>query len=182
MKEVMNTWRRDPRKWMKQDNLLIWQNMWGDQAHNFLKSRFRAMKFQLLGNQALVDFTIRCNLCSAVQPVTLQDFMKRWKTYTQTPDFRKAQEDSRPRPFGVPRRSQKRWQLRGQIRQGKWIDDWIRNHGGSLWRLDDSQRWIHEAYCSRALHTELADVEGTPKPMAFRGAASNIMHRSGVCQ
>ena len=182
MKEVHNTWRKDPRRWMKQDSLLIWQQMKGDQAHNFLKSRFGAMKFQLLGNEALVDFTIRCNLIGAVQPAALQDFMHRWKQYIETPACRQAQEYSRPKPVGQVQRFRRIKDLREQIERGKWINDWVQEDWNNWSRLTESDRRLCQAYCSYALDDELKAIQATPKGIAFRGAASNIMHRTGVCQ
>ena len=98
MKEVFNTWRKDPSKWMKPDNLWTYQGMWGDQKHDFLKRRFDAMKFQLLGNAALVDITIRCNLIGAVQPAALREFMRRWKVYLESPACFRARKVSEPKP------------------------------------------------------------------------------------
>ena len=121
------------------------------------------MKFHLLGNEALVDYTIRCNLCSAVQPEALQYFMQRWKQYIETPDFRQPQEYSKQRPVGHVRRSQKIRDLQHQIERGKWINDWIHKDWNNWWRLS-------------ALDDELKAIEATSKGIAFPGAASNIMH------
>ena len=151
------------------------QSLLGNQAHDFLKRRFDAMKFQLLGNAALVDFTIRCNLIGAVQPAALQDFMHRWKQYIETPAFRHAQEYSKPKPVGHVRRSQKIRDLQDQIQRGKWINDWIQEDWNNWWRLTASEQRLCQAYCSYALDDELKAIKATPKGIAFRGAASNIM-------
>ena len=67
MKEVLNTWRYDPRTWMNEDSLATWWTLTRDEAHSFVKRRFNAMKF-----------TIRCNLIGAVQPAALREFMRLW--------------------------------------------------------------------------------------------------------
>ncbi len=58
---IMNEWRTTPEKWMQAASFQKLQNLFGQQRHNTIKSSFSAMKFQLLGNAALVDHIIRFN-------------------------------------------------------------------------------------------------------------------------
>ena len=175
MKEVFNTWRKDPSKWMTPDNLSKYHSMWGDWKHDFLKRRFAAMKFQLLGNAALVDITIRCNLIGAVQPAALREFMDRWTVYLQTPACLRAREASEPKPSWQPRRYTRVKELREQIERAKTIKEWIEADRNNWNVLTDSDQRLHQAYCSGALHDELKAFQAIPKGTAFRGGASNIM-------
>ena len=93
----MNSWRNTPQIWMHPENLEKLNYLWGSAMHNFIKSRFGAMKFHLLGNEALVGYIIRFNLCGAAQPAELQEFCKRWGEYTLTEQYRKAKKDSEKR-------------------------------------------------------------------------------------
>ena len=138
MKEVFNTWRKDPSKWMKPDNLRTYHGMWGDWKHDFLKRRFDAMKFQLLGNAALVDITIRCNLIGAVQPAPLREFMQRWKVYLESPACLRAREASEPKPSWQPQRYKRIKELRDHIDRGKWIKEWIDANWNNWNLLSDS--------------------------------------------
>ena len=93
MKEVLNTWRYDPRTWMNEDSLATWWTLTRDEAHSFVKRRFNAMKF-----------TIRCNLIGAVQPAALREFMRLWKEYLETPTCRQSHDTSVPRHPLQPQR------------------------------------------------------------------------------
>ena len=84
MQEIMNDWKRVPEIWMRPDSLSDLEGLPGPKRHGFVKSRLGAMKFQLLGNQALVDFVIRFSSCGAVQPAALQEFCNLWKKQTAT--------------------------------------------------------------------------------------------------
>lgn len=179
MKEVLNTWRYDARTWMNEDSLRTYQGMWRDwkrdEAHRFVKKRFNAMKFHLLGNSALVDITIRCNLIGAVQPAALREFMRLWKEYRETPTCRRAQEASEKRPRWQPQRYKKIKELRNLIDRGKWIKEWVDANWNHWNLLSDSDLRLYQAYCSGELHEELNAVKEIPIGVAFPGAASNIM-------
>ena len=124
MIEIMNSWRNTPTLWMKGDNLEKLNNLWGPQRHDYVKSRFGAMKFHLLGNEALVDYIVRYNLRGAVQPEALQAFCERWRLYTLTEQYQKAKNASEKQEPGHLRRSKKIWTLTQNIERGKWIADW----------------------------------------------------------
>ena len=81
IKGIMNSWRNFPRLWMDPNKFASYEALVGPKKHNVLKSRFSSMKFQLLGNAALVDYIIRFNLCGAVQPEALCAFCKQWANY-----------------------------------------------------------------------------------------------------
>ena len=104
MIEIMNSWRNTPTLWMKGDNLEMLNNLWGPQRHDYVKSRFGAMKFHLLGNEALVDYIVRYNLRGAVQPEALQAFCERWRLYTLTEQYQKAKNASEKQEPGHLRR------------------------------------------------------------------------------
>ena len=81
------------------------------------------MKFHLLGNEALVDYIIRFNLCGAAQPAELQEFCKRWGAYTLTEQYHNAKENSDKNEAGHVRRAKRIWNLKQTISRGKWISD-----------------------------------------------------------
>ena len=175
MKEVLNTWRKDPSKWMTPDNLSKYHSMWGDWKHDFLKKRFAAMKFQLLGNAALVDITIRCNLIGAVQPAALREFMRQWKVYLQSSTCSRAREVSEPKPSWRPQRYKRIKELRDHIDRCKCIEECIGANWNDWNLLSDSEKRLYQDYCSGALHDELNAVKAIPVGTAFPGAASSIM-------
>ena len=74
MKIIMNQWRDTPENWMQPAKFETLPGLSNKQRHQAIKSSFNAMKFQLLGNGALVDFFIRFNLFGAVQPGALTIF------------------------------------------------------------------------------------------------------------
>ena len=88
------------------------------------------MKFQLLGNAALVDYIIRFNLCGAVQPTALCAFCNKWADYTNSDDHKKAKKLSEARELGYVRRGKQIWILKQAI--GPWALD--RPMGG--WELE----------------------------------------------
>ena len=73
-------------------------------------------------------------------------------------------------------------ELREQIIRAKWINDWIRDDWNNWGLLTDSDQLLCQAYCSGALHDELKAFQAIPKGTRFRGAASNIMNFTNVCQ
>ena len=139
MKEVLNTWRYDPRTWMNEDSLATWWTLTRDEAHSFVKRRFNAMKF-----------TIRCNLIGAVQPAALREFMRLWEEYRETPTSRHAHEASVPRPSWKPQRYKKIKELRNLIDRGKWIKERVDANWNHWNLLSDSDLRLYQAYCSGA--------------------------------
>ena len=175
MKEVLNTWRYDARTWMNEDSLRTWWTLTRDEAHGFVKKRFNAMKFHLLGNSALVDITIRCNLIGAVQPAALREFMRLWEEYRETPTCRHAHEASVPRPSWKPQRYARIKELREKIDHAERIKKWIDKDWNHWFLLSDVHKRLYQDYCAGALHYELNAVKQIPIGSAFPGAASNIM-------
>ena len=168
-------WRKSPTTWMNPENLSKFQGLRGEDVHDFVKKRFSAMKFQLLGNAALVDISIRCNLTGAVQPAALQEFIHRWKQYIETPACQKAREASKKKHPWQPQRFKRIQELHAKIERGMWINDWILEDWDNWYALTESDRHLCQDYCSYALHDELEAIEEFPKGIRFRGAASNIM-------
>jgi hypothetical protein len=170
MKEIMNTWRKNPDMWMQADNLARLPGMKPTAHHDFLKSRFGAMKFQLLGNEALVDHLIRFNLCGAVQPVVLQNFCRSWATYARTPQHLKAQAMSEKQLPGHVRRGRRIFHLRNSLRRAQWIVEWVDEEPARWHLLSASDKKLYEK--SRDLETELKDVLNTPAGWRYEGSGS----------
>ena len=76
MKEVMNTWRKDPATWMNPESFEKVNAMETRQEyHQACKKRFDTMLFELIGNKSLVETIIRFPICSAARPACiLRDF------------------------------------------------------------------------------------------------------------
>ena len=89
---------------MDPNSFASYEALVGPKKHNVLKSRFSSMKFQLLGNAALVDYIIRFNLCGAVQPTALCAFCNKWANYTNSDDHKKAKKLSEARELGYVRK------------------------------------------------------------------------------
>ena len=74
MNIIMHEWRSTPDKWMQPRSSQKLQTRSRQQRHQTIKSSFGAMKFQFLGNAALVDHIIRFNLCGAAEPAMVRNF------------------------------------------------------------------------------------------------------------
>ena len=174
MREIMNSWRSNPRMWMKVHNLAILDSLWGSPRHDFVKSRFGAMKFHLLGNEALVDYIIRYNLCGAAQPAALREFCEFWRRYTLTDQYEKAKRASEKQEAGHVRKAKQIWILKQKINRGKWIADWIAEARTNWYRLKASDKDLYADYAANTFHDQLRDVLRTPAGARNPGAGSNI--------
>ena len=170
MKKIMNTWRNNTEIWMQPDNLARLPKMKNAVRHDFVKNRFGAMKFQLLGNEALVDHLIRFNLCGAVQPVVLQNFCRSWAAYKITPQHLKAQEMSEKQQPNHVRRAKRIWSLRRSLWQAEWVVSWVDEKPSRWYDLSASDKKLYDTF--QVLQTELADVLKTPAGERYRGSGS----------
>ena len=111
--------------------------------HDFLRSRFQTMIFQLLGSSHLVDFLIRYNVAGGVQPQQLvEQFSKLWENYRGTDGYKQSVERSRPGGPDHLRRSQQIWQLTKKLDRAKWIDDWIKEDWDNWYGLTESDKTL----------------------------------------
>ena len=132
------------------------------------------MKFQLLGNQALVDFVIRFNFCGAVQPAALQEFCNLWKKQTATGEHKKAQELSEKQAPEHIRRAKKIWILQRKIQRAQWIVDWVTWSWDNLYWLSTSDKNLYYSHSDNSLQNELKDILRTQAAPRNPGAASRI--------
>ena len=132
------------------------------------------MKFHLLGNEALVDFIIRFNLCGTAQSADLQEFCKVWKDYTFTEEYKKAKKDSETKGEGHERRAKKIWKLKQEINRGKWIADWIEEACGNWYRLSPQDKDLYQKFSENVLQSELDELLRTPLGDRYPGAGSTI--------
>ena len=175
MKEIMNSWRLNPEKWMHPDNLARLKDMSGNAPHDFLKSRFGAMKFQLLGNEALVDHLIRFNLCGAVQPAMVENFCTSWRAYTHTEQYLKAKTASMKQEPGHVRRAKRIWYLKQKISRATWIAEWIDERASRWYRLSASDQELYSTLGD--LERQLNEVLLTPPGERYRGSGSYLAQR-----
>ena len=122
---IMNEWRSTPDKWMQPRSSQKLQTRSRQQRHQTIKSSFSAMKFQLLGNAALVDHIIRFNLCGVAQPAMVRYFCDRWRQYTETVEYRKAKLESQKCESDHVRRSKQIYHLRKHVWRAEWVASWI---------------------------------------------------------
>ena len=176
MKEIMNSWRNDPQKWMHPNHLGEFWNMTNAQRHNFGKSRFSVMKFHLLGHETLVDHIIRNNLCGAVRPDMLADFCDRWQRYMQTDLYRKARQESEKREPGHVRRAKRIWYLKQELRRAKWISDWIDEEWSNWYSLSRSDQNLYNSI--EDLRRELEEVRRTQAGVRYGGSGLGIAQMS----
>ena len=174
MQEIMNDWKRVPEIWMRPDSLSVLEGLPGPRRHGFVKSRFGAMKFQLLGNQALVDFVIRFNFCGAVQPAALREFCNLWKKQTATGEHKKAQELSEKQAPEHIRRAKKIWILQRKIQRAQWIVDLVTWSWDNWYRLSTSDKNLYYSHSDNSLQNELKDILRTQAAPRNPGAASRI--------
>ena len=175
MKEIMNSWRLNPEKWMHPDNLARLKDMSGNAPHDFLKSRFGAMKFQLLGNEALVDHLIRFNLCGAVQTAMVENFCTSWRAYTHTEQYLKAKTASMKQEPGHVRRAKRIWYLKQKISRATWIAEWIDERASRWYRLSASDQELYSTLGD--LERQLNEVLLTPPGERYRGSGSYLAQR-----
>ena len=135
MKEIFNMWRKSPTTWMNPENLAELSKLREEDRHDFVKKRFSAMKFQLIGNAALVDICIRCNPTCAVQPAVLKEFIRRWNQYLETPECQKARDASKKRNPGEPQRFKKIAEVQAQINRGRDLYDFVAQDWNNWWWL-----------------------------------------------
>jgi hypothetical protein len=174
IKGIMNSWRNFPRLWMDPNKFASYEALVGPKKHNVLKSRFSSMKFQLLGNAALVDYIIRFNLCGAVQPTALCAFCHKWADYTNSDDHKKAKKSSEARELGYVRRGKQIWILKQAIVRGHWIAQWVDGGWSNRLSLSTSDQEIYDDYVSGRIHKSLRDVLATPAKPRYAGAGSLI--------
>ena len=170
----MNDWKRVPEMWMHPDSLSRFEGLWGSKRHDFVKSRFGVMKFQLLGNQALADYIIRFNFCGAVQPAALQEFCNLWKKQIVTEEHKKAQELSEKQAPEHIRRAKKIWILQRRSQRAKWIVDWVTWSWDNWYRLSTSDQNLYYSQSDNSLQNELKDILRTQAAPRNPGAASRI--------
>ena len=181
MQEIMNDWKRVPKNWMHPDSLSHLEGLPGPKRHDFVKSRFGAMKFQLLGNQALVDFVIRFNFCGAAQPAALLEFCNLWINQTATGEHKKAQELSEKQAPEHIRRAKKIWALQRKIQRAQWIVDWVTRSWDNWYRLSPSDKNLYYRHSDNSLQNELKDILRTPAAPRYPGAASRIAASQHFC-
>jgi hypothetical protein len=132
------------------------------------------MKFQLLGNAALVDYIIRFNLCGAVQPTALCAFCNKWADYTNSDDHKKAKQMSEERERGHMRRAKQIWILKQALVRGQWIAQWADERWSNRLSLSTSDQEIYDDYVSGRIHKSLREVLATPAKPRYAGAGSLI--------
>ena len=169
---IMNEWRTTPDKWMQPASFQKLQNLFGQQRHNTIKSSFSAMKFQLLGNAALVDHIIRFNLCGAVQPAMIRNFYDHWRRYTETDEYWKAKLESQKVESDHVRRSKQIYHLKEEIRRAEWIADWIAEDEQNWYKLEASEKNLWTKMDE--LRTKLHDLQRTPPGVRHAGAGSGM--------
>ena len=175
MKEIFNEWRNTPNAWMHPQSLAKLAKLPEVNRHDFIKNRFNAMRFHLIGNAALVDICIRCNPTCAVQPAVLKEFIRRWNQYLETPECQKARDASKKRNPGEPQRFKKIAEVQAKINRGRELYEFVQQDQRNWWWLSQSDRMLFEECRSSALDAELKAAEALPIGPRFRGAASNIM-------
>ena len=98
MKEIMNAWKEDHSSWMAPENLekIEWLTT-PQEIHQFKRSRFSAMLFEIFGNKTFVDLCIRFPLSSAAQPAeSILKFVEGWVDYTNSDVASKARSHPQP--------------------------------------------------------------------------------------
>ena len=118
------------------------------------------MKFQLLGNAALVDHITRFNLCGAVQPAMMRDFCDRWGRYTEPDEYWKAKQQSQKVDSEHVRRSKRIHNLKEKVWRAELIADWVAEDEHNLYKLDASEQNLWTKMDE--LRTNLHDVLRTP--------------------
>ena len=169
---IMNEWRSTPDKWMQPRSSQKLQTRSRQQRHQTIKSSFSAMKFQLLGNAALVDHIIRFNLCGAAEPAMVRNFCDRWRQYTETDEYRKARQESQKCESDHVRRSKQIYHLREQVWRAEWVASWIAEDNQNWYKLEASEQnlWTN----MDELRTKLHDVLRTPPGVRHAGAGSGM--------
>ena len=175
---IMNQWRSTPDKLMQPRSSQKLQTRSRQQRHQTIKSSFSAMKFQLLGNAALVDHIIRFNLCGAAEPAMVRNFCDRWRQYTETDEYRKARQESHKCESDHVRRSKQIYHLREQVWRAEWVASWIAEDNQNWYKLEASEQnlWTN----MDELRTKLNDVLRTPPGVRRAGAGSGMASMAEV--
>ena len=176
MREIMNSWRKQPLTWMDAKSLeLLAQTKNDQQYHKDCKRKFSVMLFHLFGNKALVDVLIRFPICSAEQPAPmLKKFKIAWRSFNNSEEAERARETSKkqaePR---LDRLSKQIYVAKQRQARGKWIADWIREDSNNWWRLNrqDQQLW-HEHY-KGDIDRHIAELKNQQRS-SFAGAGQSL--------
>ena len=140
--------------------------------HQSMRSSFSAMKFQLLGNGPLADYLIKFNLFGDVQPGAITMFIKRWRLYTQTDDYRKAKQESEEAEPDHVRRSKKMYCLKEKVWRADLIAGWIAENPRNWYELESSDKELFNQIDE--IRTQLSDLRRTPPRARHAGAGSAI--------
>ena len=176
MRDIMNSWRKQPHTWMDAKSLeLLAQTKSDQQYHQDCKRKFNVMLFHLFGNKALVDVLIRFPICSAEQPAPmLKKFEIAWRSFNNSEEAERARETSKkqaePR---LDRLSKQIYVAKQRQARGKWIADWIREDSNNWWRLNrqDQQLW-HEHYRGD-IDRHIAELKNQQRS-SFAGAGQSL--------
>ena len=165
---------------MKAVNLEKLPHLVAQAKHKAVRSSFNAMKFQLLGNAALVDYFIRFNVFGAVQPGALTSFSQLWREHTHTEAYLKAKQESEKAEQYHVRRSKQIYLLKEKVWRAQWNAGWIAENPSNWDKLESKdQRSLSQI---DELRTQLSALLATPQTARHAGAGSAIAAAVASCR
>ena len=173
MKEVMNTWRKQPETWMKPAALTKVKAMTQKQdILQFCKSRFTTMLFEIFGNRSLVETLIRFPTRSAEQPaLVLKAFSKAWHAFNNGPEACRARENSQKQ--AKPRLSKQIYVLKKRTERGRLIAEWVAEDRNNWYRLTAAEQHLCAEYNTGNMKHQEDELRGQQQPR-FPGASESL--------
>jgi len=173
MKEVMNTWRKDPATWMNPESFEKVNAMETRQEyHQACKKRFNTMLFELIGNKSLVETIIRFPICSAARPACiLRDFGKTWQNCNDSPQAHYAREISQKQT--KPRLSKMIHGQQMRADHGRWIADWLAEDWNNWYHLNAADQNLWFEFQNGNMGCKMAELRAQKQPK-FSGVAERI--------
>ena len=173
MKEVMNTWRKDPATWMNPESFEKVNAMETRQEyHQACKKRFNTMLFELIGNKSLVETIIRFPICSAARPACmLRDFGKTWQNCNDSPQAHYAREISQKQT--KPRLSKMIHGQQMRADRGRRIADWLAEDWNNWYHLNAADQNLWFEFQNGNIGCKMAELRAQKQPK-FSGVAERI--------
>ncbi len=174
LQEAINDWRNEPGTWMRPENLEKLSGMTRQKQHQYCKSRFATMLFQLFGSHSLAETFLKFPICNAAQPaLILQAWATAWQTYQNTPEHAQARRDSQPKQ--EPRISKQIHGLRQRLAHGKWVGDWVDADLVANWySLSPADQRVYLEYQRGDIQRQIEELQNQQQPK-FEGATSFML-------
>jgi hypothetical protein len=173
MIEIMNTWKNEPEKWMKNETLQKLKGCIVQQLnHQTTSGVLPTMKLELFGNKSLTDTCIRYPVCSAEQPASIfKDFAEAWKAAHNSQEL--TNERLRSKVNGSDRLSKQIHALTVRRVHANKLVQLIAESWNNWYALSLKDRKLWEEHDDKYICRQIEELRSQQLPR-FPGASSSI--------